>query len=145
MKGATRGLHGFLANSPAIAISTLALVFALGSGAGYAANATGGTTTPVFHSLKLAKPWTGSIKYTIINGVVYLSGAAGTNKPATILTTLPRGARPRSGQQDLPITFGGEGDGSIQLLSTGQIEPFPPQGGDKLYVSLSGVSFPLGS
>lgn len=138
--------RGLFTNSPAIAISMLALFFALGSGAGYAANAASGTTSPVWHNLKLDRPYTGSIKYTIINGVVYLSGAAGTNKPnAGVMLTLPRGARPKSVQQDLPITFGGEGDGSIQLLSTGQIDPFPPQGGDKLFVSLSGVSFALGS
>lgn len=135
-----------LANSPALAISVLALVFALGGGAGYAASTGTATATPVFHTLKLAKGWTGKIKYTIIDGVVYLSGNAGTSrKSLTVMTTLPRGARPKSTQQDLPITFGGEGDGTIQLLNTGQIFPFPPQGGDETFVSLSGVSFPLGS
>ena len=139
-------VRGLLAHSPAIAISTLALVFALGSGAGYAASTGNGATTPVFHNLPLGKGWVGQLKYTIINGVVYLSGNAGTSNPkGLIMTTLPPGARPTSSQQDLPITFGGEGDGTIQLLNTGQIEPFAPAGGDYTFVSLSGVSFPLGS
>ena len=87
--------RGFLANSPAIAISILALVFALGSGAGYAASTVGGTTKPVWHNLKLARHWSGGLKYTIINDVVYLSGWAGSssNNPG-IMTTLPRAARP---------------------------------------------------
>lgn len=141
-----RKVRGLLAHSPAIAISTLALVFALGSGAGYAASTANGATTPVFHNLPLGKGWVGQLKYTIINGVVYLSGNANGNSRKTIvMTTLPRGARPTSSQQDIPITFGGEGDGVIQLLNTGQIAAFAPAGGDYSFVSLSGVSFALGS
>ena len=147
MRGASlRRPRGLLANSPAIAISVLALVFALGSGAGYAASTAYVPTRPVFHQLKLGLGWTGSLKYTVINGVVYLSGYAyGSQRKTPIMTTLPPAARPRSSQQDIPISFGGEGDGTIQLLNTGQIEPFPPPGGDQSFVSLSGVSFPLGS
>ncbi len=147
MRGASpRRARRLLANSPAIAISVLALVFALGSGAGYAASTAGAPTKPVFHKLKLGRGWSGGLKYTIINGVVYLSGYAyGNQRKTPIMTSLPPAARPKSSQQDIPISFGAEGDGTIQLLNTGQIEPFPPPGGDESFVSLSGVSFPLGS
>jgi len=141
-----QALRGLLAHSPSLAISALALVFALGSGAGYAASSAAGSSPPAFHQLKLGKGWQGSIEYTVINGVVYLSGSAGTNKSkrTPVMTTLPTSIAPKA-QLDIPITFGGEGDGLIQVISTGQIEPFAPQGGDYLYVSLSGVSFPVGA
>jgi hypothetical protein len=53
-------MRGLLAHSPSLAISMLALVFALGSGAGYAASTAArapGSHVPVlaFHHLKLGK------------------------------------------------------------------------------------------
>lgn len=141
----TRGLRGLLVNSPAVAISMLALVFALGSGAGYAASTATGSTKPVFHQLKLGRGWHGQIEYTVVNGIVYLSGSAnGNDRKSFDMVILPRSIAPKD-QLDIPITFGGEGDGLIQVIQTGEIEAFPPQGGDFTFVSLSGVSFPIGA
>lgn len=140
-------MRGLAGHSPAIAISMLALVFALGSGAGYAASTTAGATAgqPVFHQLKLGKGWQGRIEYTVINGVVYLSGSANGNYKKTFaMTTLPSSLAPK-GQLDIPITFGSEGDGDIQVIPTGEIDAFPPKGGDLSFVSLSGVSFAVGA
>lgn len=138
-------IRGMLAHSPAIAISTLALVFAVGSGAGYAASTAAGSGKPAFHMIKLGKGWQGRIEYTVVNGVVYLSGSAdSSSKNTSTVVTLPSSIAPK-GQLDIPITFGAEGDGLIQVTPDGGILPFPPPGGDLSFVSLSGVSFAVGA
>ncbi|HET9894739.1 MAG TPA: hypothetical protein VFQ44_07370 [Streptosporangiaceae bacterium] len=44
-------VHGLLRSSPEIAISMLALIFAMGSGAGCAASTAASSSKPVFRSL----------------------------------------------------------------------------------------------
>lgn len=142
-----RNIRALVAQSPAIAISLAALFFAVGGGAGYAATTIANDTTRItMHALPLGKHWTGALKYGVNDGVVYLDGSAGKSTSTfSCLTTLPKGARPTSAQLDIPVTFGSEGAGTIQVLSTGQVCAFPPQGGDTTFVSLAGVSFPTSS
>jgi hypothetical protein len=142
-----------LKQSPAVALSAAALVFAAGTGAGVAATSAHSApaaksvhavTTLSWHPLPLNKGWSGSLKYAVSNGVVYLSGNAGNNHGTSVMTRLPVGARPTSSQQDIPIATGGAVAGVIQLLSDGRIMPFDTTH-DYTFVSLSGVSFGLGS
>jgi hypothetical protein len=148
-------LRSALKQSPAIAISAVALVFAVGTGASFAATSAPSApsakavhaagTILHWHRLPLGKGWQGSLKYAVSNGVVYLSGNAGKSGNTSTMTTLPPGARPTSSQQDIPIAVGaGAGSGIIQLLNDGTIFPFD-SGNDYTFVSLSGVSFGLGS
>jgi hypothetical protein len=143
-----RRARRLLADSPALAISIVALVFALGSGAGYAASATAGRQLAVWHKLKPASGWHGGLKYTVIDGVVYLSGAAGTSaRYVGAMTTLPANLSPlgKTGQLDIPVSLGGSGQsGLIQVVHGGGIYPVvtpqQPNGADYSYVSLAGVS-----
>jgi hypothetical protein len=142
-----RSIRPVIRQSPAVVISMAALFFAVGGGAGYAATAANtASTTITLHALPLGKGWTGALKYGVSNGVVYLDGNAGKSSGSfSCLTTVPKGARPSSSQIDIPVTFGAEGAGLIQVLSDGQVCAFPPQGGDDTFVSLAGVSFPVGA
>lgn len=155
-----RTARNLLAQSPAIVISVLALVFAVGGGAGYAASTTAGSTatrqsapTPaVWHKMKLHSGWTGDLKYTVIDNVVYLTGSASTKaRFVGIMAYLPASLSPRGkfGQVDIPVTFGSAGDGLIQVIHGGGIAPVivpgTPTGNDYSFVSLAGVSFPVGS
>ena len=147
-------LRSVLKQSPAIAMSAAALVFAAGTGAGFAATSAqsaGATeavhaaaTTLSWHALPLGRGWTGSLKYAVSNGVVYLSGNAGTSGQTSVMTTLPVGARPASSQQDIPVATSSAVVGIIQLLHDGTIFPFDATH-DYTFVSLSGVSLGLGS
>jgi hypothetical protein len=150
-------LRFVLQQSPAIAISAAALVLAAGTGVGFAAtsaqSAPATSTTPAVHAaattlnwhpLPLGKGWSGSLKYAVSNGVVYLSGSAGKSGQTSVMTTLPAGARPASSQQDIPVATSGAVVGIIQLLHDGTIFPFDTTH-DYSFVSLSGVSFGLGS
>ncbi len=149
-----RNLRSVLKQSPAIALSAAALVFAVGTGAGFAATsahsapatkaAHAAATTLSWHPLPLAKGWKGSLKYAVSNGVVYLAGNAGTSGKDSVMTTLPVGARPTSSQQDIPVATSSAVVGVIQLLNDGRIMPFDTTN-DYSFVSLSGVSFGLGS
>lgn len=150
-----------LKQSPAIAMSAAALVLAAGTGVSFAASSAHSVpvaeanhsltktvrslaTTLTWHQLPLGKGWHGSLKYAVSNGVVYLSGNAGTSGRTSVMTTLPPRARPASSQQDIPVATGGAVVGIIQLLNDGRIEPFDTAN-DYTFVSLSGVSFGLGS
>jgi hypothetical protein len=145
-------LRSLLAQSPAIAVSAAALVLAAGTGVSFAASSPASAPTPAatavttltWHKLPLGKGWTGSLKYAVSNGVVYLAGSAGNSTGTSVMTTLPVGARPTSSQQDLPIAVSDASAGTIQLLSDGTIFPFDAAG-NYSFVSLSGVSFGLGS
>jgi hypothetical protein len=132
-----------LANSPAIAISMVALVFALGSGAGYAAS-TASSGQPVFHQLKLRPFWTGHAEYTVIDGVVYLSGIIndhkkGHNEPLQ----LPRSVLPK-GNLYIPIVVGGT-DGDVAIDPDGGVLVVTPKHDAFGFVSLAGVSYPIGA
>jgi hypothetical protein len=134
-----------LSHSPSLAISTLALVFALGSGAGYAASTATDAGRPVFHHLRLGKGWRGDLEYAYANGIVYLDGLGNGNARKTgVMATLPISLIPKS-QIEIPITFVGGGDGYIVVNSLGRIIPFGPKGAHYGYVSLDGVSFAPGA
>ena len=145
-------MRGLLAHSPAIAISMLALVFALGSGAGYAAStvtkATGTASAGklVFHHLKLHSPWFGHAEYTVVDGIVHLSGLVVSHKTrSSEVLKLPPSLDPKD-LQSIPIAFGEfEGDGSVSILPNGAVLAFPPPHGDDSFVSLSGVSYSIGA
>jgi hypothetical protein len=147
-------LRSVLKPAPAAAIAAAALVFAAGTGSGSAATSANsasatravhpaGTTLRWWYSLPLGKGWHGSLKYAVSNGVVYLSGSAGKSGQTSVMTTLPAGARPSS-QQDIPAATSNAVVGVIQLLKDGTIMPFDTTH-DYTFVSLSGVSFGLGS
>jgi hypothetical protein len=133
-----------LANYPAIAISMLALVFALGSGAGYAASTASSSGQPVFHQLKLRPFWTGHAEYTVVDGVVYLSGdVVGHKNGHTEPVRLPQSLAPRD-TQTMPITLG-KGDGAVAIEPDGEVLVIEPGHGSDEFVSLAGVSYPIGA
>ena len=140
-------LRGLLAHSPSLAISMLALVFALGSGAGYAASAAGNPRPPVlaFHHLKMGRGWTGDLQYAYDNGIVYLSGTAnGNHRKTPVMAKLPKSIAPKD-SIFIPIVLA-DGDGSIQVAPDGVIEPSNPKGNDFFgFVSVGGVSFAAGA
>jgi hypothetical protein len=143
-------LRSVISQSPAIAISLAALIFAVGGGVGYASTAIPTDTTKVtMHALPLGKHWQGTLRYGISsNGVVYLDGTASKSTGSyTCMTTLPKVARPTSAQLDISVNLGSDGVGTIQVLSTGEVCPFlPPPGGAEFgFVSLAGISFPTTS
>jgi len=154
--------------SPAIVISTLALLFSLGGGA-YAATSlasgnaavsrTAGSANLSFHKLTLRNGWepapkaydAGTPSYTISNGIVYLSG--GIFQPVqgnAEFAVLPKGARPAT---NLFITVSvGEGlsnVGTLFISPKGVMEVYETPTGQGTpaadFTALGGVSFPLGS
>jgi hypothetical protein len=160
----TRALR---AQSPALILSVLALVFSLGGGA-YAATALGGqapgahaakTVRLRFHRLALIHGWktapkalnTGTPSYTVSNGIVYLSG--GIFQPVqgkAEFAVLPKGARPAT---NLFITVsveqGVSNVGTLFISPKGVMEVYATPTGEGTPASdlttLGGVSFPLGS
>jgi hypothetical protein len=156
------------AQSPAIVISTLALIFALGGGA-YAATALAGGNTsgthaarsakPTFHRLTLVNGWKAAAKaedmgvpsYMVTNGIVYLSG--GIFQPIqgkAEFAVLPKGARPAT---NLFITVsveeGVSNVGTLFISPKGVMEVYATPTGVGTpaadLTTLGGVSFPLGS
>jgi len=138
-----------ISQSPAIAISLAALIFAVGGGVGYASTTIKADSAQVtMHPLPLGKHWQGTLRYGISNGVVYLDGTASKSTGRyTCMTTLPKAARPASDQLDITVNLGGDGIGTIQVLHTGEVCPFlpPPGGAEFSFVSLAGISFPTTS
>jgi hypothetical protein len=132
-----------LANSPAIAISMVALVFALGSGAGYAASTASSSGQPVFHELKLQPFWTGHARYAVVDGIVYLSGlVVGHKKGAVEPLRLPQSVAPRT-TQTMPIWLS-QGDGGVDVGSDGEVLVLTPtHHGAAGFLSLAGVSYPI--
>ncbi|HET7016610.1 MAG TPA: hypothetical protein VFI65_21990 [Streptosporangiaceae bacterium] len=145
-------MRGMLAHSPALAISMLALVFALGSGAGYAASTAAtadGGHVPVlaFHHLKMGRGWDGDLEYAYSNGVVYLdglTGALGTSPHSAAMATLPRSLAPHD-VLSIPANFGALGDGFINVFPNGKIRPIPPRRHEDGAVSVDGISFAAGA
>jgi hypothetical protein len=149
-----RSLRSVLKQSPAIAISAAALVFAAGTSVSFAttsANSAPGTraesaaaTILTWHPLPTAKGWHGRLRYAVNDGVVYLSGLAWTHAPGwPAMTSLPRGARPTSPSLQMPVAYS-KGATKIILFNNGVIMPTFPDNG-RIFVSLSGVSYGLGS
>src|SRR5215469_18128381 len=87
-----RSIRSLISQSPAIAISLAALVFAVGGGVGYASTAvTTDATSITMHALPLGKDWHGHLSYGINDGVVYLDGTASKSTgPYSCMTTLPK-------------------------------------------------------
>jgi hypothetical protein len=143
-----RSIRSLISQSPAIAISLAAFVFAVGGGVGYASTTIPAeTTTVTMHPLPLGNHWQGKLQYGLNDGVVYLDGTASKSTGAyTCMTTLPKAARPASTQLDITVNLGDQ-IGTIQVLSTGEVCPFlPPPGGAEFgFVSLAGISFPTSS
>ena len=147
-------LRSFVKQSPAIAISAAALVFAVGTGVSFATTTAqsvpgssaehDGATILTWHRLPINKGWRGSLKYAVSNGVVYLSGLVQNHSLGTPdVTRLPRGARPTSQDLVMPVAMS-NGVGTIDVLSNGEVlRLIGPKGA--YFVSLSGVSFGLGS
>jgi hypothetical protein len=110
------------------------------------ASSGGGAIRIALHDLRLHGHWRGRLEYGVGNGVVYLAGTAGTSNGVHVsMATLPPGVRPAR-QLDLTVNLGGTGMGVIQVTPDGQISVFAAGNGNHLsFVSLDGVSFPLGS
>jgi hypothetical protein len=149
-------LRSITAQSPAIVVSVLALVFALGSGASYAATRDPGASPQkaarvTFHRLKLIDGWhssqgqysTGNPSYAEQNGIVYLSGslhaASGSNVEFAVL---PKGDRPSHylyiTVYTLDVTAG-----AIEIEPNGQMLALGSE--TTGYTSLATVSFPANS
>jgi hypothetical protein len=156
------------AQSPAIIISMLALVFSLGGGA-YAATVFTGGHAPasgaarsariVFHRLGLKDGWkpaskvydAGTPSYTVTNGIVYLSG--GIFQPVqgkAEFAVLPKGARPATNLWiTVSVEEGVSNVGTLYISRSGVMEVYatPTGAGTPAsdFTALGGVSFPLGS
>ena len=170
-----RGLRALRAQSPAIVISLLALVFSLGGGA-YAATALSGRPVESgsllasrdlahgaghaqpqarvsFHALRLLNGWkasglTGSPRYAVRGGIVYLAG--GVFQPVAGIDTfarLPRGARPAHNLFfTVSVDEGQDTIGTLFISPAGKMVVYSFNASDARAVSaFSGVSFPLGS
>jgi len=150
-------LRSVTAQSPAILISIVALVFALGSGAGYAASrhTVASSKDIKMHALTLRNGWvssesvykSGNPSYAVQNGIVYLSGSA--HQPTAgsdIIAVLPRSARPKHNLWMPAYTFDGS-VGSVKIAANGTVYGFnaTSSGLAQEYISFAGISFPLGS
>jgi hypothetical protein len=149
-----RNIRSIVAQSPAVAISLVALVFALGSGAGYAATSAIQPGRISFHALRLVQKWQpgaptiadGRPAYgTSGNGIVYLSGWLSRPTPPDgangVFAILPKGLRP-SHQEDVTVTTVANTTATVQITPDGQlfvVGPDAPQ-----FTSLDGVSFAIG-
>jgi len=143
-------IRSLVRQSPAVAISTLALVFSIGGGAGYAASSAHSSPKIALHKLTLKNGWkpqtangVGAPAYGVSGGVVYLTGGmhqpSGANRKFAVL---PAGARPK---HELWIGVFSEATTSafVEILPSGAMFI----GGDdrQFFASLAGVSFPVGS
>jgi hypothetical protein len=150
-------LRSITAQSPAIAISIIALVFALGSGAGYAASRhVAASKDLTMHGLTLRNGWassesaygTGNPSYTVANGIVYLSGSAHQtiSGGSDEVTVLPRSARPKHFIYLSIYTLDGTA-GSMEITPGGIVYGYNEtnEADAEGYISFAGISFPAGS
>jgi hypothetical protein len=150
-------LRSITAQSPAILISIVALVFALGSGAGYAAthHAAASSKNLKMHALTLRNGWkssqsiynTGNPSYAVQDGIVYLAGSA--HQPTAgndEIAVLPKSARPKHDLYLSVYTFDGTA-GSLLIEPNGAILGYNESSAAlaQEYISLASVSFPVGS
>lgn len=156
-----RHTRSVLRQSPALVIATIALVFSLAGGVGYAA-AQSDSSGISFHNLTLNNGWkpssaggAGVRAYAVKSGVVYITGAlANQSKCSKVIATLPVEARPTH-TQILSIFAGGkspEMTGKIVPQTWGALFVSPsgsltincvPEGPS--FYSFDGVSFAVGS
>ena len=144
--------RSFIRQSPALAISLLALVFALGGGAGYAATTTQPGTTLTFHALPLAHHWQpsahtiaqGEPAYAVDGDVVYLGGELARSRAPKgiqgVFAVLPPGLRPAH-QDDITVTTFAGTTAAVQITPDGQMLVFGPNAWQ--FMSLDGVSFTI--
>jgi hypothetical protein len=147
-------LRSIVAQSPAIVISCLALVFALGSGASYAAVRTASaqpSARVTFHTLTLLHGWkssqhqydSGNPAYAERDGIVYLSGSLHTTSGSGFpFAVLPKGNRPSHYLWLTIYTLDGT-SGTLEIQPNGSM--YVSGGSATGYASLAGVSFALGS
>jgi hypothetical protein len=150
-----RRLRSLTAQSPAIAIALVALVFSLGSGAGYAASTVAAQPTRVtFRALHLRHGWesqfgtirAGKPAFGVNgSGVVYLSGdldlKGGHNTGAKgEFAVLPKSVRP-SHQLDLTVTTVAGTTAVMQITPDGVMFIFGDNAAQ--FTSLDGISYPL--
>ena len=159
-------IRSLAAQTPAIAISVLAVALSLGGGA-YAATQAAGhseashtaiTSGVSWNSLSLVNGWssenatygTGNPKVAIQNNVVYLSGSLHqVTLGSDTFAFLPTQFRPT---HNLYITVYTNGDtvGTVYIASNGTMEAYAPgacgSGNTaQCYTSLAGVSYPINS
>lgn len=143
--------RSFIRQSPALAISLLALVFALGGGAGYAATTTvRPATTLTFRALPLAHHWQagahtiaqGEPAYAADGDVVYLSGWLSRSKAPKgiqgVFAVLPPGLRPTH-QEDITFTTFAGTTALVQITPDGEMFVTGPNAWQ--FMSLDGVTF----
>lgn len=154
-----RRLRTLTAQSPAIVISIIALVFSLGGGAGYAAagSRTGqhraSTAQPratafTWHNLHLINGWkpapdvvdSGRPAYALRGGIVYLRGAIYQPVPGSgKFAFLPPGTRPAHNLLTIIYTSPGAA-GTLVIATTGVM--LAVGGNAAVFSSLAAVSFP---
>jgi hypothetical protein len=148
-------LRTLTAQSPAIAISIVALVFALGSGAGYAASTV--ATAPAritMHGIALKNGWvsaqstynTGNPSYTVQNGIVYLTGSVFQPTPGSdYVGLLPKSARPKHNLY-LSVYTVDATEGTLLIEPSGKIFAYGASSDtdSEDYTSLAGISYPAG-
>jgi hypothetical protein len=143
--------------SPAIVISVIALVFSLGGGAGYAATVVAKAAAPktTWHKLSLRNGWAaaakgydaGSPSYTVINGVVYLTGAVSRSSTSlpSVIGVLPKSARPKHVLAFPAFNYAAGGESSIYVDPNGDVEVLGTGGDEYYFTSFNGIVFPLGA
>ncbi len=152
-----RRLRSSTAQSPAIVISIIALVFSLGSGT-YAATTLNGrqigpanpaatsATQLRWHRLHLMNGWMpppsilneGHPAYAVSGGIVYLRGVMSSGT-SPLFAHLPPGARPKHNLATLVDTFNGV-PGALIIDANGEMDVFG--GNATTFASLAAVSFP---
>jgi hypothetical protein len=163
-----RSLRSLASQSPAVAISAIALLFSLGAGAGYAASTINGhrievnslpgnriiahsvgdreLATPAFHKLNLVNGWSavagsqpGFVKR---GGVVELNGAIAQNPTgATTFANLPLADRPGH-LLFITIYTSGGAVGALEITPSGIMAALGSNA--PAYTSIDGVSFVVG-
>ncbi len=152
-----------MSQTPAIAISLIALTFSLGSGAGYAASVVASRPAAApkitWHALPLRNSWkaagstfgTGNPVYTVSNSIVYLTGVAhrinqGSSIPS-VIGVLPRSARPKHSLWFTAYNYAAAGESAIAVFPNGDVEVLAGStpGDQNYFTSLAGIEFPLGS
>lgn len=155
--------RSMLSQSPALVISVVALAFSLGGGAGYAATTASShpaaASKITWHSLSLRNGWasgaslfhTGSPKYTVIDGVVYLTGvvyyrpAPDTTTPPFVVGVLPRAERPKHTLWFGAYSSSATGLAELEVAPSGDVEVIGGPNNEAYFTSLAGVTYPLGS
>lgn len=96
-----------------------------------------------FRPLRLSPGWNGRVAYAVRDGIVYLTGTARLSGQSLMLAQLPPALRPAS-ELDIVVALGSGLDGAIRVPANGQLRVYG-RTSRITFVSLDGVSFPLGS